>query len=133
MSVCLSACLSVCLSVCLFLCLFLCLSICLRICLLVCLFICLRLCQVVCCLPISISECRDELQTIDVKKVFYDFIIFIKNAFFKVFLFLERFLFSSGEIFYPTKPAKILLNLLKFSIKRLLSDGFNMAVLKILS
>ena len=57
----------------------------------------------------------------------------MKNAFFKFFLFLERFLFSSGEIFYPTKPAKILLNLLNSSIKRLLSDGFNMAAIKILS
>jgi len=46
---------------------------------------------------------------------------------------LERFLFSSGEIFYATKPAKTLLNLLNFSIKRLLSDGFNMAAIKILS
>jgi len=29
--------------------------------------------------------------------------------------------------FYATKPAKILLNLLNSCIKRLLSDGFNMA------
>ena len=43
---------------------------------------------------------------IDVKNVFYVFYYF--------FLFLERFLFSSGENFYPTKPAKILLNLLIF-------------------
>ena len=49
------------------------------------------------------------------------------------FLFLERFLFSSAEIFYPTKPNKLLLNLLNFSIKRLLSDGFNMAAIKIIS
>jgi len=49
------------------------------------------------------------------------------------FLFLERFLLSSGEIFYPSKPAKILLNLLNFSVKRLLSDGFNMAAIKFLS
>jgi len=40
---------------------------------------------------------------------------------------LIRFLFSSGEIFYPTKPAKIRLNLLNSCIKRLLSDEFNMA------
>jgi len=33
------------------------------------------------------------------------FIIFIKNAFFNDFYFLERFLFSSGEILYPSKPA----------------------------
>ena len=73
-------------------------------------------------------------ESIGVKHVFYVFfIICIKNAFFNVFLFLERFLFSSGEMFYPTKPAKILLNLLNFSIKRLSSDRFNMAVIKILS
>jgi len=60
------------------------------------------------------------------------FIIFLKNAFLR-FLFLERFLFSSGEFFYPTKHAKILVNLLIFSIKRLLSDRFNMAAIKILS
>ena len=73
------------------------------------------------------------LPDIDVRNFFTFFIIFIKNAFFNVVLFFERFLFSSGENFYPTKPAKILLNLLNFSIKRLLSDGFNMAVIKILS
>ena len=61
------------------------------------------------------------------KKVFYVFIIFIKNAFFNVFLFLGTFLFSSGEICYPTKPAKILLNLQNSWIKRRLNDGFNMA------
>src|SRR6218665_3605656 len=64
------------------------------------------------------------------KNSFYVFYYFYKKT---RFLFLERFLFSSGEIFYATKPAKILLNLLNFSIKRLLSDGFNIAVLKILS
>ena len=58
------------------------------------------------------------------------FIIFIKNAFFNDFYFLERFLFSSGEILYPSKPAKILLNLLNSCIKRLLSDGFNMEAIK---
>ena len=74
------------------------------------------------------------LYTIDVKNVFYGFYYFYKKRVFKVFfLFFERYLFSSGEIFYPTKPAKILLNLLNFSIKRLLSDGFNMAVIKIIS
>ena len=70
---------------------------------------------------------------IDVKIVFYVFYYFFENAFFNVFIFGTFFLFSSGETFYPTKPAKILLNLLDFSIKRLLSDGFNMAVIKILS
>src|SRR6218665_644260 len=68
------------------------------------------------------------------KKRFYVFfIISYKKRVLNFFLFLERFLFSSGEFFYPTKPAKILLNLLNFSVKRLLSDGFNIAVIKILS
>jgi len=35
-------------------------------------------------------------------------IFFIKDAFL-TFLFLGRFLFSSGEIAYPTTPVKILL------------------------
>ena len=65
--------------------------------------------------------------SIDVKNVFYVFIIFfIKNAF---FYFLERF-FSSSEICYPTKLAKILLILLNSCIKRLVSDKFNMAAIK---
>jgi len=35
------------------------------------------------------------------------FIIFIKNAFFNVFYFLERFLiFYWRNYFYPTKPAR---------------------------
>src|SRR6218665_802327 len=64
------------------------------------------------------------------KKTFLRFYYFlIKNAFFNDFYFLERFLFSIGKICYPTKPAKILLNLLNFCIKRLLSDGFNVAVI----
>src|SRR6218665_3524456 len=61
------------------------------------------------------------------------FIIFIKNAFFNVLYFLELFLFSCGDLFYPTKPAQILLSLLNSCIKRLLSDGFNMADLAIKS
>src|SRR6218665_1498211 len=68
--------------------------------------------------------------TIDEKTFYTFFYYFYKKRVFKRFLFLERFLFSSGEIFYPTKPAKIPLNLLNFSIKRLLSDGFNMAAIK---
>ena len=67
------------------------------------------------------------------KKLFYVFYYFYKKRVFHVFYFCERFLFFSGEIFYPTKPAKILLNLLNSCIKRLLSDGFNMAAIKILS
>src|SRR6218665_253149 len=65
--------------------------------------------------------------SINVKKVFYVFIIFIKNAF---FIFWNVFLFSNGEIFSPTKPAKILLNLLNSCRKRLLSERFNMAPIR---
>jgi len=43
---------------------------------------------------------------------------------------LEHFVFSSGEIFYPLKPAKIILNLLNSCIEQLLSDGFNMAAIQ---
>ena len=45
-------------------------------------------------------------QIIDVKNDFTFFIIFIKNALFKFFLFLERFLFSSGEFFILLNPLK---------------------------
>jgi len=45
---------------------------------------------------------------------------------------LERFLFSNAESFYSKKPAKVLLTLLNSYIKRLLSDGFNMAAVEIL-
>ena len=70
-------------------------------------------------------------KSIDVKKRFLRFfIIFIKNAFFYIFYFWNVFLYSSGEIFYPTKLTKILLNLLNSCIKRLLIDGFNMAAIK---
>ena len=48
------------------------------------------------------------------------------------FYFWNVFYFLVENFCYPTKPAKILLNLLHFSIKQLLSDGFNMAVTKIL-
>ena len=43
---------------------------------------------------------------------------------------MERFLFSISEFFYPTKPAKILLNLLDSYIKPLISDGFNVAAIE---
>src|SRR6218665_1276948 len=67
---------------------------------------------------------RFVLCCIDVKNVFLRFLLFfIKNAFFNVFYFWERFLFSRGDIFHPTKAAKILLNLPDFCIKRLFSDG----------
>jgi len=45
---------------------------------------------------------------IDVKNVFNVFIIFIKNAFFNVSYFFNVFLFSSENIFNPTKPPKLL-------------------------
>jgi len=59
----------------------------------------------------------DAQYSIDVKKKRFlrFFIIFIKNAFFNVFIFRNDFLYSSGEYFYhtrpsknPTKPAKLL-------------------------
>ena len=71
------------------------------------------------------------LQTIDIKKRFLRFLLFfIKNTFFNVFYYWKCFLFSSGEILYRAKHAKILLNLPNSCIKRLLSDGFNMAAIK---
>jgi len=51
----------------------------------------------------------------DVENAFYVFYYFYKNAFLRFFYILERFLFSSCEILYPTKSAKILLNLLNSS------------------
>ena len=44
---------------------------------------------------------------------------------------MERFLFSSGEFFYPIKSAQPvgLLNRLNSYIKRILSDGFDVAAL----
>src|SRR6218665_2309708 len=68
------------------------------------------------------------------KNAFRFFIIFLnKKRVFNVFLFLERFfLFSSGEFCYTNKPSKTLLNLLNSGIKRLSSDGFNMAAIKII-
>src|SRR6218665_3022121 len=72
-------------------------------------------------------------QIIDLKNVSNVFYYFYKKRVLTFFYFLERFLFSNGEFFYPTEPAKILLNLLNFCIKRLLSYGFNMAAIKILS
>jgi len=56
--------------------------------------------------------------------------MFIKDAIFKGFYFLERFLFYNGEFLYPTKSAKIILNLLNYCKNRLLSDGFNMTALR---
>src|SRR6218665_2962779 len=57
---------------------------------------------------------------IGVKKRF--FIILLKNGFFNVFLF--------WNIFYFLVAKFISLNLLNSCIKRLLSDGFNMAAIK---
>ena len=61
---------------------------------------------------------------IDVKNVFYVFYYFYKKTYFSVFYLFEHFLFSNDEMFYPTNPAKILLNLRNSCIKWLLSDGF---------
>src|SRR6218665_3994874 len=56
------------------------------------------------------------------KKLFLRFfIIFIKKRVFNVFLFLECFLFSSGQNSNSTKPAKFLYKTI------FLSDEFNMA------
>ena len=52
--------------------------------------------------------------TIDVKKVFFRFfiIIFFIKTRFKVFIFWNVFYSLLANFFYPTKPDKILLNLL---------------------
>jgi len=71
-------------------------------------------------------------KAVDVKHFCTLFIISIKTRFL-TFLFLERFLFSSGEICCPIKPVEILLNLLNLCIKRLFGDRFNMAAIKILA
>jgi len=67
------------------------------------------------------------IKNINVKERFLRFLsfFFIKIRFLTFFYFLEGFLFSSGEVVYPTKPAKHLQNLLNSCIKQLLSDGFN--------
>src|SRR6218665_1781023 len=50
--------------------------------------------------PSTFSSCFSLIiQSIDVKNVFYVFIIFIKNAFLNVFYFLNDFLFSRGQHF----------------------------------
>jgi len=63
----------------------------------------------------------------------YKVIIGVKKRVLNVFYFWNVSLFSSGELFYTIKPAKILLNQLNSCIKRLLSDRFNMAAIKGLS
>src|SRR6218665_2331974 len=64
------------------------------------------------------------------KNVFYYFYYFYKNdALLSFFLFSRTFYFLVVNFSYPTKSAKILLNLLNSCIKRLLGDGFNMAEL----
>ena len=52
---------------------------------------------------------------VDVKDVFYVFNYFYKKRVFNVFVFFGSFLFSISDSFYPTEPAKILLNLLKLA------------------
>ena len=58
------------------------------------------------CMETNHFVCVHVLTHIDVKNAFYVFYYFYKKRVFNDFLFLERFLFSSLEIFYPTKPAK---------------------------
>jgi len=60
----------------------------------------------------------------DAKHVFTFFLLFYKNAF-TTFLLFERLLFSRDQNFYFF----ILINLPNSNIKRLLSDGFNMAAI----
>jgi len=43
---------------------------------------------------------------------------------------MEHFYFLEAIFFYPTKPAKVLMNLLNSCIKRFLNDGFNTAAIK---
>ena len=70
---------------------------------------------------------------IDVKKrVLRFFIIFYKKRVFNAFLFFECFLFSSGEMFYPTKSVKNPTKPAKLLHKRLLSDGFNMSAARLI-
>jgi len=57
-------------------------------------------------------------------------IFYKKTRFFKIKDFYFWNLFSSGEIFYPPEPAK---NPTKLSHNMILSDGFNMAAIQILS
>src|SRR6218665_2394209 len=58
------------------------------------------------------------------------FIMFIKNAYFNVFYFWNVFYFLVAKYFILLNLLRILLNLLNYCIKRLLSDGFNMAATK---
>ena len=82
-----------------------------------------------CCLLVRHTNC-----SIDLKNVFYVFYYFCKKRVFNVFTFWNVFDFLVEKYFMRLNlHAKILLNLLNFCIKRLLSDGFNMAAIKILS
>src|SRR6218665_4013398 len=73
----------------------------------------------------TIGEERSLIRTIKT--------IDVKNAFFNVFYFWNVFYFLVEKFCILLNTLKILLNLLNVSIKRLLSDGFNMAAIKILS
>ena len=59
------------------------------------------------------------------RKRFLCFYYFYKNEFLTFFYFWKAFYTLVTNFFYPTKPSKILLNLLNSCIKRLVSDGFN--------
>ena len=72
------------------------------------------------CSYVSYHRCKQR-----VLRFFY---YFYKKRVFNFFYLLNVLLFSSGDICYPTKPAKI--NQLSSCIKRFLSDGLNMAAIK---
>ena len=82
-----------------------------------------------------VRDCRMYVYCImhRLKKRFLGFLLFKKTRFLTFFYFWKVFYFLVDKFVYPTKPAKILLNLLNFFIKRLLSDGFYMAGIKIIS
>ena len=70
-----------------------------------------------------------DAHIIDVKKRFLRF-YYLKKRVFNVFIFWNVFYFLVANFFYPTKPAKIVLNLLDSCIKRLFSGGFNMEAIQ---
>ena len=67
------------------------------------------------------------------KKRFLRFYYFFKKRVFNVFYFWNVFYFLLEKFFILLNLLKSILNLLNFSIKRLLSDGFNTAAIKIVS
>src|SRR6218665_3134295 len=88
------------------------------------------------CTCIALRKVNMQPQTygcvhIDVQNVFYVFYYFYKKRLFNVFfIFLNISYFLVANIFYPSKPSKILLNLLNSCLKRILSDELNKAAMK---